>query len=81
LKKTIDPVFGLALRIMRKSRKLSMEQTALLAGVNSVYYGKIERGKHSPTVEIVDRVLTALEVDWMRFGMEVDLSRRGAAPR
>jgi transcriptional regulator with XRE-family HTH domain len=49
-------------RAFRKRRKLSIEQTALAAEVHPVYYGRVERGEHRPTVEIVDRVLTALEV-------------------
>jgi transcriptional regulator with XRE-family HTH domain len=85
MRSQIDPDFGAVLREMRKRRKLSIEQTALAAEVHPVYYGKVERGEHRPTVEIVDRVLRALEISWTSFGLAVDVHRaragRGGAAR
>lgn len=47
---------------IRKTKKLSMERTAELAGVSRSMLGQIERGEANPSVAILGKIATALKV-------------------
>ncbi len=47
---------------IRKSKKLSMERTAAMAGVSRSMLGQIERGEANPSVAIVGKLAAALKV-------------------
>lgn len=47
---------------IRKSKKLSMERTAELAGVSRSMLGQIERGEANPSVAILGKLAAALRV-------------------
>ena len=47
---------------IRKSKKLSMERTAELAGVSRSMLGQIERGEANPSVAILGKLAAALKV-------------------
>lgn len=51
------------LRRVRKERGLSQEALADLVGINRNYVGMIERRENSPTVDMVERLALALEID------------------
>lgn len=58
------------IRHLRKQREISQEELALRAGINTVYYGQIERGQKCPTVDTLYKIATGLEVplpDLLRF--------------
>src|SRR3954452_13980900 len=59
---------GSVLRGLRKHRGLSQVQVAESAGITQGYYSDIERGGAVPTVDVLDRVSKALDLDpsWMR---------------
>ncbi|HEX8168477.1 MAG TPA: helix-turn-helix transcriptional regulator [Beijerinckiaceae bacterium] len=59
---------GSVLRGLRKHRGLSQAQVAEAAGITQGYYSDIERGGAVPTVEVLDRISQALDLDpsWMR---------------
>ena len=42
---------------------MSQEDLALEAGVNKNYLSDLERGERNPTVVIVEKIASALEVD------------------
>ena len=50
------------IRRIRKSKKLSMEQTAALSGVSRSMLGQIERGEANPSVAILGKIAQALKV-------------------
>ena len=50
------------LRRARKARKLTQEQLSFLAEVDRTYVGSLERKKYNPTVEMLDRLATALGI-------------------
>lgn len=50
------------IRYLRKQRDISQEELALRAGINTVYYGQIERGQKCPTVDTLYKISTALEI-------------------
>ena len=47
------------IRRIRKSKKLSLEQTAALSGVSRSMLGQIERGEANPSVAILGKMLLA----------------------
>lgn len=47
---------------IRKSKKLSMERTAAIAGVSRSMLGQIERGEANPSVAILGKIAAALKV-------------------
>ena len=49
------------IRRIRKSKKLSMEQTAALSGVSRSMLGQIERGEANPSVAILGKIAQALK--------------------
>ena len=51
------------LRHMRSARGLSQETLAVDAGVAAPYLSGIERGARNPTVDVLDRLATALGVE------------------
>lgn len=59
---------GSVLRGLRKFRGLSQVQVAEAAGITQGYYSDIERGRAVPTVDVLDRISKALDLDplWMR---------------
>lgn len=59
---------GSVLRGLRKHRRMSQEDVATAAEITQGYYSEIERGIAVPTVEVLDRISGALDLDrrWMR---------------
>jgi transcriptional regulator with XRE-family HTH domain len=57
-----DKGIGENLRRARKKRKLTQAELAQLAGINSNYYAKIERGKANPSTEILKKIIEALKI-------------------
>lgn len=51
------------LRRLRRERGLSQEALADLAGVNRNYVGLLEREANAASVDILDQLATALEID------------------
>lgn len=56
-------VFALNLRLLRQECGLSQEQLADLAGLDRNYIGKLEREENSPTVDTLEVLALALQVD------------------
>ena len=54
--------FGQVLRTLRIERGLSQEALALDAGIQRNYVSLIERGINQPTITIIFKLATALEV-------------------
>ena len=61
---------------MRQARQLTIEDLARKAKVHMVYLGDVERSKRNPTVQVLDRILTALGGDWAKFGAAIEELRR-----
>ena len=50
------------LRRWRVERELSQEKLAADANVDRTYVSSLERGKENPTVELLDRLASALSI-------------------
>ncbi len=51
------------LRLLRNSARLSQEELADLAGLDRNYVGKLERELSSPTVDTLESIAAALQID------------------
>ncbi len=58
----INVQFGNILRLMRKSRHLSQEEFAELCDISRAYYGRIERGEHSVTLDLCQKISDAIGI-------------------
>ncbi|MGJ8606209.1 MAG: helix-turn-helix domain-containing protein [Marivita sp.] len=58
---------GLNLQSLRRSRDLSQEKLALLAEIDRGYVGKIENAHYSVSVDMIEQLADALEVDPIEF--------------
>ena len=54
--------FGINVQEQRRSRQLSQEQLAELAGVHRTYIGMIERAEKNITLRNMERIANALHV-------------------
>ena len=52
--------FGDNLRKIRKGRRMSQIEFAEICGISRAYYGRIERGEHSATVDMCLRISNSL---------------------
>ncbi|MFF2909182.1 helix-turn-helix domain-containing protein [Paenibacillus sp. NPDC057934] len=69
----ISEAVGSQIKVLRQERGISQEKLALIAGVNTSYVGQIERGIRSPTIDMLDKIAQALEVDIVElFRSETD---------
>jgi len=55
--------FGLNIRALRKSRKISQEELASLAGLHRTYIGMIERGEKNITLINIIKLSRALSAE------------------
>lgn len=53
---------GENIRLLRKQRGLSQEQLALRAEINASYMGQVERGQKNPTIDVLSKIATALQI-------------------
>ena len=58
----LNRAVGENIKRIRKTKKLSMERTAEMAGVSRSMLGQIERGEANPSVAILGRIAKALKV-------------------
>jgi transcriptional regulator with XRE-family HTH domain len=60
----LDPglAFGKVLRVVRTEAGLTQEQLALAAGVDRSFVSMVERGVNQPTIRMIFRFASALEV-------------------
>ena len=63
---------GMAIRSAREAREIAQDAFALRAGVDRSYYGKLERGERQPTVGLLLRIASALEVSGAELLGEVE---------
>src|SRR4051794_11155835 len=68
--------FGAAVRELRRTRGLSQEGLAALAGIDRAYMGGIERGQRNPTLSMIQRVAEGLEIPMSELFREIESTRR-----
>lgn len=55
------------LRLLRQASGLTQEQLADLAGLDRNYIGKLEREQNAPTVDTLESIALALQIDIERL--------------
>ena len=55
--------FARNLRAKRKARRLSQEEIAAIAGLHRTYVGAIERGERNVSIDNIERLASALDLD------------------
>lgn len=48
---------------IRRDRKMSQDEFAALIGIHRTYQNHIEHAKRSPTIDVIERMMDALDVD------------------
>jgi transcriptional regulator with XRE-family HTH domain len=51
------------LQKLRRAKGMSQEELAARADINRNYVGMLERNEHAPTIEILEKLALALDVD------------------
>ena len=69
--KNINIQFGNILRKLREGREMTQEEFAELCGVSRAYYGRIERGENSPTLDICEKISNATGLSFVELFMEI----------
>ena len=58
----VNVSLGNVLRKYREGRGLPQDEFARLCGISRAYYGRVERGEHSLTVERCQQISAALNI-------------------
>lgn len=67
-----DNTFGKKLQQIRKSRGLTQEKLAELAGVHEKHISKLELGTYKPSFATLNKVLKALDVKINDVGLDFE---------
>ncbi|ODS32297.1 MAG: two component response regulator [Candidatus Scalindua rubra] len=60
-------LFGTRIKELRMIRKLTQEQLAAKAGISAKYMSRIEIGQHFPSLDILTKLTSALNVELKDF--------------
>ena len=63
----IKQEFGKRLNQLRKEKKMSQEQLAELSELNRPYISAIEQGKRNVSIEVIEKLAQALEIEIREF--------------
>lgn len=69
--KDINIQFGNILRKVREGRDMTQEEFAELCGISRAYYGRIERGEHSVTLEICQKISESTGLSFVELFEEI----------
>lgn len=61
-KTNINVDFGNILKKTRETRKMTQEEFAEFCNVSRAYYGRLERGEHSITLDLCNKISQALGI-------------------
>ncbi len=66
---------GQRLQEIRTGLELSQEQVALRAGITTTYYGQIERNLKNPTILVIEKICSAMNIGLADFFKSSIISR------
>lgn len=62
---------GEKIKYYRKKLDLSQEAFAFRAGIHPAYLGKLERNEKNPTIETMDKIVTAIGISYGEFFSDI----------
>lgn len=63
----IKEKFGQKVKQLREEKNFSIEQLANISNVDRNYISDIEKGKRNVSIEIIEKIITALDTDLKVF--------------
>ena len=63
----IKEKFGHKVKELRENKGFSIEQLANISNVDRNYISDIEKGKRNVSIEIMEKIILALDTDFMEF--------------
>jgi len=72
----IRRAFAETVRTLRQKAGIQQERLAWESGVDRGYYGGLERGEHTPTLETLYKLLPLLGVSFTEFAAEFERTLR-----
>jgi|PersoiStandDraft_1058852.scaffolds.fasta_scaffold07731_5 transcriptional regulator with XRE-family HTH domain len=79
-KAPVQIAFGKAVRRVRKTKKISQEKLAALAGINRGYMGSVERGERNLALQNMEKIARALGVKLSQIIRVMEEERRRVRP-
>lgn len=73
--------FGLALQRLRRDRDLSQEDISGVTEIDRAYVGRLERGEANPTLLMLARLASALDVSLSELLRTVNITALPAGPQ
>ncbi len=64
--------YGQVIRALRQSKNISQEQLADLCGLHRTYISDVELGKRNVSLENIDKIATALDMNVSDIFIEVE---------
>lgn len=58
----INYEFGKRIKYLRKLKKVSQEELAFRCNLNKNYLGDVERGKRNPTLMVIEKIASGLDI-------------------
>lgn len=55
-------IFAKNIRQVRRFKEMSQEELAHLANISRVYLGEVERGERNITIDVMEKIASALEI-------------------
>lgn len=71
----IKEKFGQKVRSLREQKGFSIEHLANISNVDRNYISDIEKGKRNVSIEIIEKIITALDTDFGAFFNDKDFKK------
>lgn len=63
----IKEKFGIKVKELREQKEISIEYLANISNVDRTYISDIEKGRRNVSIEIIEKIITALDTDFGAF--------------
>lgn len=63
----IKEKFGFKVKELREQKEFSIEYLANISNVDRTYISDIEKGKRNVSIEIIEKIIKALDTDFVKF--------------
>jgi len=71
----IKEKFGVKVKTLREQKGFSIEYLANISNVDRNYISDIEKGKRNISITIIEKIITALDCDFMTFFNDKNFKR------